>query len=197
MLDKAMLRREMLEKRDSLPVSQRQKIDAEIIQNVVRHPLYQKAQMVFCYVSMGAEIDTRPFIARMHKEGKQVCVPLCTAKGVMEARQIKNDKELAPGAMGILEPLPHCKLVPPKQIELAIVPCLACDRRGYRLGYGGGYYDRYLQRWDGVGIVLCRADFVLPQVPVNNTDVPLPYIATEEGIVVAEKAPCKTTEVMP
>ena len=97
---------------------------------------------MFCFVSAGREIDTRPILERTLADGRTLCVPLCVADGVMELRAVRDLKELSPGAYGILEPPADSPALSPDQIDLAVIPCVTCSREGRRLGRGGGYYDQ-------------------------------------------------------
>ena len=83
-------------------------------------------------------------------------VPKCISKGIMEVYKIRSFDDLEPGKYGILEPKEGCEKISPKAIHLALIPCLSCSMKGERLGYGGGYYDRYLQQITGTQAVLCR-----------------------------------------
>ena len=76
-------------------------------------------------------------------------VPKCISKGIMEVYKIRSFDDLEPGKYGILEPKEGCEKISPKAIHLALIPCLSCSMKGERLGYGGGYYDRYLQQITG------------------------------------------------
>lgn len=156
--------------------------DAAIAARVLSHPRFAAAQTLFCYVSTGREVDTRRLLARALKEGKTVAVPLCTGPGVMEARQITSPDELQPGAYGLLEPGENTPRVPPEALDLALLPCVACDRQGNRLGHGGGYYDRFLPRLTCPTLCLCREALVLPEIPTEKTDVRPDEVVTERGI---------------
>lgn len=149
---------------------------------LVRCPEYRCARTIFAFVSTAAEIDTTPFLRRVLEAGKRLAVPLCTAPGLMEARLITGLTDLRPGRYGILEPGPHCPFLPPEEIEFAVIPCVACDRAGNRLGHGGGYYDRYLARYSGVSALVCPEALVRRSVPAGPLDRPASMVVTEEGI---------------
>ena len=126
-----------------LPFRYREAADRAIARHLLALPEYRSAGAVFCFVSAGREIDTRPILEQTLADGKMLCVPLCVADGIMELRAIRDLKELFPGAYGILEPPADSPALSPDQIDLAVIPCVTCSREGRRLGRGGGYYDRF------------------------------------------------------
>ncbi len=139
---------------------------------VCKLPVYQAAQTVFVFVGARHEPDTLPLIKQMLADGKIVCVPRCEAQsGVMFARRILSIDALSPGHFGILEPDAGAALVPPNAIDLAVMPCLSADGSGGRLGYGGGYYDRFLQNTRCFKVVLCRKELVLDAIPMDAWDI--------------------------
>ena len=149
---------------------------------VMRMPQWQAAKTVFSYVSVGRETDTRELIDAALLQGKRVCVPRCVGKGRMEARLLRAQAELLPAAFGLLEPPASAPLVPAGQIDVLIVACLAADLEGFRLGYGGGYYDRFLAEARGVSICLCRDRALMDSVPRQQGDLPVDYVVTETQI---------------
>ena len=142
---------------------------------------WQKAQVIFCYVGTGREIDTSGIIARGLADGKRVGVPLCTGPGVMEVRKIDGKDCLVPGFHGILEPKRECPLMEPEEIGLAVVPGLSFTADGIRLGYGGGYYDRYLPRVRGIKLALCREECMSVSLPAQAHDMPMDLVLTEKS----------------
>ena len=136
--DKKTLRRQFLSERAAQSAADKQKADGEIARRVLESEAYRRAACVFAYVSTVQEIDTRALLRAALAAGKTVCVPLCGAAGEMTARQIASLDELRPGAYGIEEPDAAAREIVPDDIDLVLVPALACDRQGYRLGYGGG-----------------------------------------------------------
>ena len=130
-----------------LPFRYREAANRAIARHLLALPEYRSAGAVFCFVSAGREIDTRPILDQTLADGKMLCVPLCVADGIMELRAIRNLEELFPGAYGILEPPADSPALSPDQIDLAVIPCVTCSREGRRLGRGGGYYDRFLAHY--------------------------------------------------
>lgn len=142
---------------------------------------YRQAAVVLAFAPLGTEADITPFLRRVLADGKRLCLPACTGPGVMEAREATDLALLAPaGAWGILEA--EGPAVPPAQIDLAVVPCLAAGRDHTRLGRGGGYYDRYLPKLrPGVpAAAVCAAALLWGAVPAGPLDAPVTLVVTEE-----------------
>lgn len=117
------------------------------VQKLLNNERFAQARQIFCYVSMPEEVDTHGLIRRCLTDGKSVAVPRVAVKaGAIEARRIECwEGMFVPGPFGILEPNPAvAPLMDPKRIDCVIVPGLAFDPEGYRLGRGKGYYDRFL-----------------------------------------------------
>ncbi len=148
---------------------------------------YQRAHSVMYYVGVGSEIDTSPFITQALKKRKQVFVPSClTKEGKLLVSRLFDLAELAPGYYGLLEPKeeflrPH----DPDCLDLIILPGLAFDLRGNRLGRGGGYYDRLLAQVHPWTLLIALAfDFqVQEQIPAEDHDLPLDIIITPSRII--------------
>lgn len=181
--DKAHLRALAKKIEDQLSPEQRQAADAALTARLFSLPEFAQAQALFCYVSRGREIDTRPILQAALAARKRVAVPRCTGPGQMEARLITSLDALSPGAFGILEPAPDAPLLSPEEMDLALVPCVACDTQGVRLGHGGGYYDRYLPRVQGLSLCLCREALLFAHLPEEATDVRPGLILTEKRLL--------------
>lgn len=173
----------MLAERAAQSAAEKSEIDRCITVQVLAHPSYLQASCVFCYVSTPQEIDTHELLCRTLADGKALCVPLCGARGVMTARRIRSLDELREGKYGIPEPDAAAEEIPPEQIGLIIIPALACDMQGYRLGYGGGYYDRFLSHANAVRMALCAEARLLPVLPREPFDERCDYIITERQVL--------------
>ncbi len=165
------------------------KADEAICRHLLHSSLYQKAETVFCYMGTEREIDTSAIIRTALADGKRLVLPLCTDKGIMEAREIRSLGELVSGKYGILAPMLSCPLVEPERLDLAIVPCCTGNARGQRLGYGGGYYDRYLLRTECPRVLLCRGRLTAEDIPMEPHDLVMDYLVTEVGMVPCGPAP--------
>lgn len=146
---------------------------------------WQKAKTIFCFLSFGDEIDTTPLVEAAWKAGKRVVVPR-THKGFrLEAYEIKNFEGLIPGRYGIMEPNPEVHpMVDPSEIDFIVMPGSVFDDFGNRMGYGAGFYDRYLLR---TKTQTPRVAFALqlqwvPQLHPQAHDQSVDYLVTESGI---------------
>jgi len=168
-MEKSILREKIKKQRDQLTPEERQAWDAEIWQFLWALPQYQKAQTLMTYLSFGSEVNTWPIVERAWVEGKTVLVPKIRRypKEII-AVAITSCNDLEPGLWGIYEPISDVA-VSPQEIDLIIVPGLAFDSIGYRLGYGGGYYDRFLPQVTGYKVGLCYPPFFM-EVPIEPWD---------------------------
>ena len=101
----------------------------------------------------------------------------------MKVYAITSLDDLEEGAYGIMEPKDYCEEIPPQNIDLAFVPCVTCNKKGDRLGYGGGFYDRYLSRTDVRRVILCREKIMVSEIPVEEHDLRMEVVVSEEGMI--------------
>ncbi|MHB8066004.1 MAG: 5-formyltetrahydrofolate cyclo-ligase, partial [Ruminiclostridium sp.] len=149
------------------------------------------AKSIMCYVSFGKEVDTHTLIKKWICEGKQVSVPcVVNATGkdkYMHAVKVADYDELtACGKYGILEPpLLQCNIVDPNRFDVIIVPGSAFDKNKNRMGYGAGFYDRFLSKVSGKcnKIGICFDFQVFEKIPFDEHDVPLDLLVTEKKII--------------
>lgn len=177
---KKLKRMEMRRKRDVLPAEYCRRADAQIIRRICSLTEYKEADMVFCFVSTEKEVCTSPLIEHALNNGKRVAAPRCAGHGIMEAFEVRSFEDLEPGRFGILEPVKRCVFVRPDEIQFAVIPCLTCDLNGWRIGYGAGYYDRYLAKADFVKAVPCRHRLVSETVRHEPFDKQMDIVVTEE-----------------
>ena len=159
--------------------------------HLIALPAYRSAAAVLWYVSMPSELATAPAIEASLGEGKRVAVPWCDGEELGLWR-LESMSELEPGTWGILEP-PAARRedperrVAPDSIDLVVVPGLAFDARGRRLGHGKGYYDRLLERSAAVRAGLCFGAQVFPEVPAGPRDAVMDWLVTERGARAVER----------
>lgn len=165
-----------------LPQAYKETADAAIAAHLLAMPEYQAAGTVFCFAGTPREIDTRPILAHALAAGKTLCLPLCTGDGLMELRRITSLADLGPGAYGILEPPADSPALDGDTVDFAVLPCLSCNRQGHRLGQGGGYYDRFLSRYRGGAVLVCRERLLRAEIPLEPHDYPVPWVLTERGL---------------
>ena len=154
----------------------------DILYMLLTVPEYKEAKRVFTYYSISKEVDTRAMIGGALKSGKQVFLPATFGGGKMEFREYKEGDELVKGRLNIPEPREGAPVSEPEDGDVLIVPALVYDLEGYRLGYGGGYYDRYLAGCKGFTIGLCRSRMMMGALPREEHDIPVKCIVTETKI---------------
>ena len=145
---KAELRKKILQEMKALSQEQKQAMDRALTERFLKHPFYQEAKVIATYLSFTHEFQTQGLIKRALKEGKKVLIPKTYPKGRMEF-VVYHPQQLVKTSFGLLEPQGDLEVVEPSQIDLIHVPGLAFTTEGYRIGYGGGYYDRYLENFAG------------------------------------------------
>ena len=166
------------EKRDALP--DRGILSRKIGENLRKVAEFQKARTVMFYVSFQSEVDTRELIHEIILE-KKVVVPVVKGK-LLEVSTITRYDELKGGNFGILEPKNlHPVLL--SEIDCVLVPGIAFDKRGYRIGFGKGYYDRLLKKISCLKIGLAFEVQIIEKVPEEPNDVPVDLIVTEKRII--------------
>ncbi len=181
--DKAALRRDIRARMKALAPEIRRESDEALLARFLALPAVERAHTILLYHGMGAELDTARLLPVLAAAGKQVLLPRCTEEpGIMDARRYDPAVPLVRHRFGMLEPGPDAPVVPPEEIDLILVPGLAFDRSGYRLGQGGGYYDRYLPRSRACTVALCRDCFLLSAVPREEHDRPVDLVVSESGL---------------
>lgn len=187
-MEKQALRARMRASRDALPASAREAKSAEITRRLTQLPVFQSAAVVFAYVSIGSEVGTTGIIAEAVRSGKAVAIPKVVSGQRLLACCLEVPLDhLRPGFAGIPEP-DLCTPVPPERIDLVIVPGLAFDPAGNRLGYGRGFYDGFLRclrgvRPDAATVGLAFAAQVVTSVPTDPWDVPVGFVVTESLLI--------------
>lgn len=142
-------------------------------------PQVEAADTVLVFYGIGRELDTVPLIRTLMERGKRVALPVCLPHRGMEARIIMDVDQLVPNRYGIPEPDDACPVVDKADIAVALIPHLLCDREGYRLGWGGGYYDRWLPDFQGLTVSICPADRLEDRLPREEFDVPVQLVLTD------------------
>ena len=179
--DKAYLRDYFSEKRLALAedIERKNALDMEIQTRLIISPEYRAAEAVLIYLARPSEIATSMIIYAALANNKTVGLPVCLDNRQMIFRRIDSIAGLQPGRFGIPEPSKNCEQITPDEHTLCVCPCLSCDMDGFRLGFGGGYYDRFLVGFTGVKTALCYADSVLPVLQRDEYDIPMNVIVTD------------------
>lgn len=160
-------------------------IDFIIANKLFSHKMFKEADLILCYASLDDEISTDYIINHSLSLGKRVALPYCiNNNGLMRFYEIKSLSDVAVGSFGVREPvIEKCKLINEFLNSLIIVPGLAYDKKGYRLGYGKGYYDRFLQKHSLNSIGLCYNSFIQKEIPINQYDKSVDFVITENAIL--------------
>jgi 5-formyltetrahydrofolate cyclo-ligase len=169
----------------SAPINYLNESGGGIMKTLLASEEYAAARVIFTYVGVNREIPTFPFIETAMLEGKRVCVPKTHFHGIMNAVEIYSKTDLKATARGLLEPADdNANIIMPEEIDFVIAPCLSCDPFGNRIGYGGGYYDRYLKKLnDGTKVfAVCRERFLSMNLPHTKNDVRMDGYITESGL---------------
>lgn len=180
--EKARLRRQALDWLATLSSQARIAGDEALFRRFLALPQIESVRTVLLYHGMDTEPDTVRLLSPLWDIGKQVCLPRCLPGNQMEARLVQRDSTLVRHPYGMLEPGPDCPLIPPGQIDLVLVPGLAFDRSGGRLGRGGGYYDRWLAGFSGVTAALCRDGLLMEAIPRLPHDLGVDLVITETSL---------------
>lgn len=161
---KKALRKELIRRRRELPAEEKCARDERVFANLL--PFLEQCSEVFTYVSTAIEVDTRQLIDWCFQHGKPVFTPV-SGDSELTFYQIRGWDGLKSGRFGIDEPVDRAIPATGDDNSLCIVPALCCDRNGFRLGYGRGYYDGFLAGFPGKAAVICYSDFVtaIPREP--------------------------------
>ncbi len=196
--NKIQLRRHFAALRDALRPEERQEKSERIRARLFESPWYHEASSLFTFMSFRSEVETGPVIADALQQGKRVMLPrIDREKREMQAVEISGPASLTKNAMGIWEP---ARELPPFEgsIDLLLAPGLAFDLRGYRLGYGGGYYDRFLAtRQVKKSVGLAFEIQIGPELPHEPFDMRLDQLISEKRILSFTGKEKKNTEYGP
>lgn len=144
--EKKVLRNKILEIRDSLNNNEKELIDNKIFNELINTDLYKRSINIFIYISFSNEINTKNIIEKAFKDKKNVFIPkVYKDDKLMKAIKLNSIDELKKNSMGILEPIDDSNYIEKENIDLIVVPGVVFDKECNRIGYGGGYYDRYLK----------------------------------------------------
>ena len=176
---KAELRKKILQEMKALSQEQKQAMDRVLTERFLQHPFYQEAKTIATYLSFPHEFQTQELIEQALKDGKKVLIPKTYPQRRMEF-VVYDPQQLVKTSFGLLEPQGDLEVVKPSQIDLIHVPGLAFTREGYRIGYGGGYYDRYLENFAGQSLSTIYP-FQVQEFNLEDHDIPVQEVLVDEG----------------
>ena len=185
-IHKQELRKELLYRRRLLDQDFILNQSAKMAEHLYAWPNYQQADRIMLFLSMPDEPNMMNIIEHAWQRGKTVCIPHMRQEfGVMDAAIIDNMDDLVRGRFNLLVPSPaHVKLIDPGSIDLIVVPAVAYDDAGNRLGMGAGYYDRFIPKASkAVLIGAIWSSQMIDCVPSNQYDKPVHYLLREDGII--------------
>ena len=184
---KVTLRKQARRRRDSLSpqeiTAKSQKITDTLLQIIEANRFW----VIMLYLDMGSEVRTIPLMHRLLDMGKTVLAPVMEppARELSPCRIINHEVDLVLSKYGMLQPAPqHCQVFTPEDIDLITVPGIAFDAKGYRIGYGGGYYDRFLNKCpQALWVGLAFEAQLIPDALPEEWDIPVHQIVTEKRII--------------
>ncbi|WP_343042060.1 5-formyltetrahydrofolate cyclo-ligase [Ornithinibacillus caprae] len=188
LLEKKELRKATISKLKNLSIAERQKIEEQLIHNLLHSDQWNKANTIGITVSQGFEWNTKKIIEAGWKADKIISVPKCIPSDKkLDFYQLVNFNQLEVVYYNLLEPDPkQTNKIEFDQIDLLIVPGLLFDRYGFRIGFGGGYYDRLLANYTGETVSLVSEVQLVHEVPTETFDLPVKHLVTETGIRTAK-----------
>ncbi|MBS6502711.1 MULTISPECIES: 5-formyltetrahydrofolate cyclo-ligase [unclassified Clostridium] len=184
--EKRVLRNKILEIRDSLDNSKKEIMDTKIFNELINTELYKKASNIFIYISFSNEINTINIIEKAFEDRKNVFIPkVYKDEKSMKAIKLNSFDELKKNSMGILEPIDDSDYIEKENIDLIVVPGVVFDNECNRIGYGGGYYDRYLNEIKSKEnkIALAYDLQVVDKIECEAHDIKVDYIITNTRII--------------
>ena len=176
---KSELRKQVLQKMKSLTQEEKMRMDQTLTGRFLQHPFYEKAKVIATYLSFPHEYQTQYLIEHALQDGKKVLIPKTYPKGRMDF-VVYNPQQLVRTSFGLLEPEGELTVVDRSQIDVIHVPGLAFTTEGYRIGYGGGYYDRYLTVYKGHTISTIYPFQIQEFIP-DDHDIPVQEVLMYEG----------------
>ncbi|MBE6603709.1 MAG: 5-formyltetrahydrofolate cyclo-ligase [Ruminococcaceae bacterium] len=182
MTDKKALRAELLAKRKAISSEEKARLDAALVKHIAEHPAFLSANALLCYLPIRGEPDLTPLLALAESRDIPVYLPRCDKNG-MRFLLYTEQACLTPDRFGILAPGNDAQEVAPTARTLCLVPGLAAARDGTRLGYGGGFYDRFLPHFEGKTLFALYEQFVFDTLPHGAYDflIDPKSIMTEKG----------------
>lgn len=179
-MDKKELRKFLLKKRKEIPKEKKIIYDKEISRLIINSDCFKNADQVLIFASSDDEFNTKYIVEKCRLLCKRLFYPLCLDKnGNMEFLKVDSEDDLKIGMYNIPEPEKTCEKYIPKENDIIIVPCLSFDKNGYRIGYGKGYYDRFLKDFNGISICPCYEELITDTLPYDKTDVKVKITVTQ------------------
>lgn len=197
-MTKQELRAYFKKKRAELPKETKKEWDRAIAERIEGSPYFRRATAILLYAPTSGEIDLVPLVRAARRTGKRIGFPRCDTKtNTMQFFELLPGAKLIPGAYGIPEPPQDAPLLEADRHTLCILPALTFSADGHRLGYGKGYYDRFLESFSGVTLGAVYASFAMRSLPAEPHDRPIQYLVTERGFRVCTAEQTEKTSPSP
>ena len=180
--EKTALRRVFSSRRAAIADVYHREASEKIAEHFFESEIYKNAETVLLYLSINREVRTRAMMDRILSDGKRLALPVCFDNGRMTFRYITDKDQLVKGKFSAPEPRSGCEEYVGNTSTVCVIPALAFDRRGYRLGYGKGYYDRYLSRFDTVKVGFSFDELFVEELPHGRFDAACDAVITEKGV---------------
>ncbi|MCI4453421.1 MAG: 5-formyltetrahydrofolate cyclo-ligase [Thermodesulfobacterium sp.] len=186
--EKTKLRSLFLAKREALNEALVKDLSCKISQKIFKFLILQRFTKLAFYMAKGKEVSLSKAIGKFFVEGKKVYLPKTWLKERrLTFHRVYSFSDLVPGPFGLLEPNPKNEVADLGSLEVIFIPGLAFDVKGYRLGYGGGFYDRVLREMSALKVGVCYYFQLVESLPIEPHDVPVDLILTEDGIIRCQK----------
>ena len=182
-MNKQELRADLKKRRSSIPADGKKKLDELIRRRIAETAEFQKASTVLLYAPVKGEIDLLPLVTVCRSMGKEVGFPISMEDGSLSFRSPASGETLIPGAYGIPEPPPTAKESTLNERTLCILPGLSFDQKGNRLGYGKGYYDKFLESFPGMTLGAVYQKLMVEELPTEPHDRPTDVVVHEGGVL--------------
>ena len=190
---KNIIREKHKKKRNAITLDKKRELDTKICNRIISLVSFRYAETVLLYAPVNSEIDISPVAEAALSAGKRVAYPRCIpGSSEMKFHFISSTEELSPGYMNIPEPSESAPEFDRSETAdsgkcLCIIPELAFDKRGYRIGYGKGYYDRYLSGVDLMKAGVIYSELLVDRVPNGRFDLKVDFIVSERGVVLTNE----------
>ena len=168
-MDKRLLRGKYLKIREIICLANKEKYDKEIFNQIIELPEYKESSLVLSYIPIRDEVDTLKLIEYSFKNGKKVAAPKCEGD-IINFYYIESINDLKKGYYGLMEPTNN-NIVTNFEKSICMVPGVTFDKKNYRIGYGKGYYDKFLKEYKGAKIGLTYKECICDKIDIEKHDI--------------------------
>lgn len=180
--EKKLLRDKYREAREFLSIEDKLIYDHAINECFINTIAYKNAEQILLYASLEKEINTSEIFKKSIEDGRKCLFPKCTKLYEMDFYYVSELNQLKKGIYNITEPISD-ELYVSRHFDVCVIPAFTYDASGYRLGYGKGYYDRFLSSFNGIKVGFCYNSFLEKALPRGKFDIKIDILITEKGII--------------